>query len=195
MMHEQACCHDEAVNHQSLIVLAFWNIWMVSMEECSSLMQNLLQIHCSTRSVILNARATQYTCSLNSIYRPHWLVQWSHHCSCMHIPVHSPWLPGYIDVAQTILIILTIAVLFPDRPCIYQNKTFTLPGPRKGHRAFLRGILHVLPWYTPHPWTRHDNYKRTKVWYRGWLGTVIMHGVVVSKAVSSQEASGFSINA
>ena len=26
-------------------------------------------------------------------------VQWSRQCSHMHIPVHSPWLPGYIDVA------------------------------------------------------------------------------------------------
>ena len=33
----------------------------------------------------------------------------------MRIPVHSPWLPGYIDVAQTILVILTIAGLIPDR--------------------------------------------------------------------------------
>ena len=23
-----------------------------------------------------------------------WLLQWSRHCSCMHITVHSPWLPG-----------------------------------------------------------------------------------------------------
>ena len=36
---------------------------------------------------------------------PHWLVQWSCHCSWMGIPVHSPWLPGYISVMQTILII------------------------------------------------------------------------------------------
>ena len=35
----------------------------------------------------------------------------------MRVPVHSPWLPGNIDVAQTILIILTMAGLFPDRPC------------------------------------------------------------------------------
>ena len=30
----------------------------------------------------------------------------------------SPWLPGYIDVVQTFLIILTIAGLFLDRPHI-----------------------------------------------------------------------------
>ena len=37
----------------------------------------------------------------------------------MHIPVHSPWLPPYINVMQTIIIILAMAGLFPDRPhCI-----------------------------------------------------------------------------
>ena len=41
----------------------------------------------STCSVSLNATATQYTCSLYGIYRPHWLVQWSCHCSLMGIPV------------------------------------------------------------------------------------------------------------
>ena len=36
----------------------------------------------------------------------------------MYIAVHSPWLPGYIDVAQTILVLLPMAGLFPDRPHI-----------------------------------------------------------------------------
>ena len=94
------------------------NYSVVSMEEYSSFTQNLMHICCSTCSVILNAMATQYTCSFSGIYHPHWLVQWSHHCSCMHIPVHSPWLPGYIDVKQIILVMLTIAGLFPDRPLI-----------------------------------------------------------------------------
>ena len=31
----------------------------------------------------------------------------------------SPWLPSYIDVAQTVLIILTMAGLFLDRHCIH----------------------------------------------------------------------------
>ena len=82
MVHEQACC-DKAANDQLPIAAGFWTIQIVSMEECSSLTQNLMQIHCSTCSVILNVMATQYTCSLNSVYCPHWLVQWSHHCSCM----------------------------------------------------------------------------------------------------------------
>ena len=37
----------------------------------------------------------------------------------MCIAVHSAWLPGYADVTQTVLIILTVAGLFPDRPCIF----------------------------------------------------------------------------
>ena len=116
VMHEREHRYDEAANHQLPIAVAFWIIWIVSAEECLSLMQTLMQICCSTHSVILNVTATQYTCSLNVIYNPHWLVQWNHHCSHMCIPVHSPWLPGYFDVTQTVLIILTMAGLFPDRP-------------------------------------------------------------------------------
>ena len=66
--------------------------------------------------LILNVIATQYTCSLSSVYCPHWLVQWNHHCSCMCIPVHPPWLPCYIDVVQTVLAILMMLRLFLDRP-------------------------------------------------------------------------------
>ena len=43
---------------------------------------------------------------------------WSHYCSHMLIPVHSLWLPRYINVAQTLLIILIMAGLFLDRPHI-----------------------------------------------------------------------------
>ena len=75
-----------------------------------------LLIHYSI--VILNATATQYTCSLSGVHHPHWLVQGSHHCSCMGIPVHSPWLPGYINALQTILVIVTMAGFFP-RQIIY----------------------------------------------------------------------------
>ena len=70
MMHEQACCCDEAVSHQLLIAVVCWIILIVSTEECSSLMQKLLQICCSSHSVILNGTATQYTCSLNGVYHP-----------------------------------------------------------------------------------------------------------------------------
>ena len=119
MMHEQAHCCDEAANHQLPIAEAFWIIWIVSAKECLSLMQHLMQIRASTHSVILNATATQYTCSLYGVYHLRWPVQWCHHCSHMHIPVHSPWLPVCINVVRTVLIILTMGGLFPDRPHIY----------------------------------------------------------------------------
>ena len=75
VMHEQAHYYDEAANHQLPIAVAFWIIWISSVEECSSFMQNLMYIHCSIHSVISNAMATQYTCSLNDVYSPHWLVK------------------------------------------------------------------------------------------------------------------------
>ena len=34
----------------------------------------------------------------------------------MHIPVHSPWITGHIEVAQTGPVILTMVGLFPERP-------------------------------------------------------------------------------
>ena len=61
VMHEQAHCHDEAASHQLPTAAAFWIIWIVSMEECSSFTQNFMQFRCSTHSAILNAAATQYT--------------------------------------------------------------------------------------------------------------------------------------
>ena len=74
-MHEWAYCRDEAANHQLPIAAAFWIIQIASAKEGSSLMKNMMQTRCSTSLVILNVMATQYTCSLNSIYSPHWLVQ------------------------------------------------------------------------------------------------------------------------
>ena len=62
--------------------------------------------------------------ALNGIHRPHWLVQWCHHCSHMNIPVHSPWLPGYIDVSQSVLVILSMVGLFLDRFRIYGILTY-----------------------------------------------------------------------
>ena len=118
VMYEQGHCCEEASNHQFSITAGFWIIQILSAEECSSLMQSLMQIHCSTCSDVWNGIATQYACSLSVIYCPQWLVQWSCHHLHMLIPVHSPWLPGYIDVVQTVLIILTMAGLFLDRPHI-----------------------------------------------------------------------------
>ena len=87
VMHEQAHCHDEAANHQLPIAMAFWIIQIISTDECSSLMHNFIES--LLYWVILNVTATQYTCSLNSIYYSHWLVQWSCHCSHMCINVHQ----------------------------------------------------------------------------------------------------------
>ena len=89
MMHAWAHCHDEAANHQLPIAMDFWIIQIVSAEECSSLMQNLMQIHCSTHSEC--DRHTAHMHPLNSTHCPHWLVQWSHHCPCMCTLVHCPY--------------------------------------------------------------------------------------------------------
>ena len=69
-------------------------------------------------SVILNVRATQYMYSINCVYCPHWLVEWSLPLSCLHVLVHSPWLSGYINVTQTILIMLIMVGFLQDRPCL-----------------------------------------------------------------------------
>ena len=58
VMHERAGCHAEAANHQLPRAVAFWIIWIVSVEDCSSFTPNVMQIHCSTHSVILNEMAT-----------------------------------------------------------------------------------------------------------------------------------------
>ena len=50
LMHEQMHCCDEAASCQLPIAVAFWIIWIVSAEICSSLMQNLIQTCCCTQS-------------------------------------------------------------------------------------------------------------------------------------------------
>ena len=52
----------------------------------------------------------------------------------MCIPVHSPWLPGYIDVTQTIPVIVTMARLFPDRSCMLDSPA----------------MLHSTPYFSNH---------------------------------------------
>ena len=69
-MHEWMHCCDEAANHQLPIAAAFWIFWIVFVEECSSLSQNLMHICCSTHSVLLNAMGTQYPCLLNGVCLP-----------------------------------------------------------------------------------------------------------------------------
>ena len=112
-MHEQAHCRDKAANHQLHVVTAFWIIWIVSGEECSSLMQNLMQIHCSTCSVILNATATHYTCSLNNIYCLHCPVQWVHIHACTF---------------QSSLLCCQVTPCHTNHSCCINNG-WTFPGP------------------------------------------------------------------
>ena len=49
-MREWVHCCDEAANHQLPIASAFWIIRISSAEECSSLTQKLMQVHCSSQS-------------------------------------------------------------------------------------------------------------------------------------------------
>ncbi|KAF6104349.1 hypothetical protein HJG60_011305 [Phyllostomus discolor] len=49
----------------------------------------------------------------------------------MCIAIHSPGLPGYINVTQTILVILTMAGLFPDRPHIWNLMSLLMEITRK----------------------------------------------------------------
>ena len=94
--------------------MAFWMIQIVSVEEMFKLTEKF-STDSLLYSVIMNVTATQYTCSLSNIYCPHWLVQWSHHCSRMCIPVLFPGIPGNMDVVQTIVIILKMVWLFLNR--------------------------------------------------------------------------------
>ena len=144
VMHEWVCCHDEAASHQLPIAIAFRIIRIVSIEECSSLTQNLMQIYPFTCSVILNAVATQYTCSLNGIYCPYWLVQWSRHCSHMCVPVHSPWLSDSNNVAHTVLVIVTMVVHFPDRSHIYSQSLFEKESGHLGMVIFWKFYVNKL---------------------------------------------------
>ena len=51
----------------------------------------------------------------------------------MCVPVQPPWLPGYTDVAQTVLVILAMMGLFPDRPrvcvcvCVCTRASVSIP--------------------------------------------------------------------
>ena len=73
VIHGWAHCPDGAAHPQLPTAAAFWVIHTVSVEKRSSLMQNWTQICCSTLWVILNVMTTQYTCSFNCVYCPHWL--------------------------------------------------------------------------------------------------------------------------
>ena len=87
-------------------------------------------------SVILNTMATEYKCSLNGISCLCWLGQWSHHCSYMCIPVHSPGCQVILSVTQTILVILTMAGLFLDWPCTSGRNESTVPKRYRNNRRW-----------------------------------------------------------
>ena len=93
---------------------AFRIIRIVSMEECASLTQF------DADSLLYSL--SHFECDghighmVSQQCLPPTLIQWSRHCSHVHILAHSPWLSGYIDVVQTLLIILTMAGLFLNRP-------------------------------------------------------------------------------
>ena len=66
VMHEWACNCDEAANHQLSIARAFWTIQIVSMDQCSRLTENLMQIRCSP--------LCHFECYR---HRTHMLTQWN----------------------------------------------------------------------------------------------------------------------
>ena len=72
-----------------------------------------MQIHCSTRSVILNVTVTQNTRSLNSIYTP--TDQYSEVVIVHTCAFQSNLLGCQVTLMLCILIILTMAAVFPDR--------------------------------------------------------------------------------
>ena len=65
----------------------------------------------------------------------------------MRIPVHFPWLPGYIDVAQTVLIILTMAGLFLHRLGMYASIRHHPNQPSK--HLLVRRPTRLPPNYSP----------------------------------------------
>ena len=101
-MHKRAHCRDEAANHQLPIAAA------------SSFPGGKFKLNTKFDADLLFYSRSHFECDGHTV---HMLTQWhllppvistvNHHCSHMHFPVYSPWLPGYINVTQTILDILT----------------------------------------------------------------------------------------
>ena len=120
-----------------------------------------MQIICCICSVTLNAMATQYICSFNSVYRPHWLVQCGWHCPLMHIPVHSPWLP---DVTQTVFSLSFLKILF----IVFREGK----GRRKtGKETSICGCLLHAPYWGRGLQPRHVPWLGIElviVWFAGW---------------------------
>ena len=118
MMHERACCHDEAVSHQLPIAVDFWIIQIVSTEECSSFMQNLMQICCSTRSVIFEydshtVHMFTQLCLLPPLTSTVKLSLFTHAHSRPLLATRIHWYHANYSL------ILTMVKFFQDRPCIF----------------------------------------------------------------------------
>ena len=119
-------------------------IRIVSVEECSSLTQNLMHVCYFAHSVILNAMTTQSTCSLNGIYRPHLLVStvkslFTHaHSSPLSLAARLLW------CLRTILVILIMARLFPDRLYICTHIYFS-------------NLLCLIPWIRLQGYSKDQN--------------------------------------
>ena len=113
MTHELAHGCDEAANHQLPIACLLnhpYSFYRRMVKLNTKFDADSLHYSLSHFDVM----DTQTTYSLNGVYRPHWLVQWSCRCLYMCLPVHSPQLPGYMDVMQTVLITWRMTGLFPD---------------------------------------------------------------------------------
>ena len=107
MMPEQAHCRGEAASHQLPIAAAFWVIQIVSAEECANLSENWMQICCSTQSFWIWWPHSTHAHSMASMAPRTSIVTSSLFMLC--IPVHPPWLPGYVGVAQTVLVMVAMA--------------------------------------------------------------------------------------
>ena len=125
MFHQNLCMGCDAWAG----TLSWWSCQSLVAQSCgflnhvNSFLGGMSKLNTKFDAVSLLYSLSHFECDGHTVHMltqwhlpPHWLVQRSHHCSCMSIPVHFPWLPGYIDGPQTILIILTVVGLFPDRP-------------------------------------------------------------------------------
>ena len=154
-MHERACCQNEAANHQLSIAAAFWII--------QSFHGGPFELNAKSDANALLYSFSHFECNGHTVQTltqqhppPHWLIQWSCHCSRMGIPIHSQ-LPCCTDVAKTLLIILTTAGIFSDRPhiliieyywAIYAKWIQRIPN--------LWEWLHV--WMKNGLWNKHENF-------------------------------------
>ena len=89
VMREEVHCHDEAATHQLPTASAFWIMWIVSMEECSSLTQNLQD----TRNIVHRTMTSQW-CRLVALLAQSFWMPWPHstHAPSIGRVYHPHWL-------------------------------------------------------------------------------------------------------